>query len=251
MNFESDEKLKAFLKKESKRLGVSITNTYTTYFSRILLQRISKLRYKELYVKGSFSLISHLNELIRPVTDIDLVSTMSHNNPLIVLYQAMYDSNENLYYELSDIPTQTKTGIYKIHIIANFGKIKHPISIDFQELSKTIYEKDYERVEPIFKFDNPFYICTPSYEEHFAEKLCIVIESNKDEILNTRVKDFYDIYKLSNGRYDKDRLLYFFHKMLHDRGKIDVDNLSINFLNKKFIDRHYDLWNSMAKNMNF
>ena len=143
MNFESDEKLKAFLKKESKRLGVSITNTYTTYFSRILLQRISKLRYKELYVKGSFSLISHLNELIRPVTDIDLVSTMSHNNPLIVLYQAMYDSNENLYYELSDIPTQTKTGIYKIHIIANFGKIKHPISIDFQELSKTIYEKDY------------------------------------------------------------------------------------------------------------
>ena len=39
--------------------------------------------------------------------------------------------------------------------------------------------------------------------------------------------------------------------MLHDRVKIDVDNLSINFLNKKFIDRHYDLWNSMAKKYEF
>ena len=36
-----------------------------------------------------------------------------------------------------------KTGIYKIGITANFGKIKHPISIDFQELSNVIYEKDY------------------------------------------------------------------------------------------------------------
>ena len=29
---------------------------------------------------------------------------------------------------------------------ANFGRMKHPISIDFQELSNTIYEKEYNNV---------------------------------------------------------------------------------------------------------
>ena len=251
VNFENDDQLRALLKKESKRLGVSIKNTYNTYFSRILLERISKMCYDKLYIKGSMSELAHLNTMIRPITDIDLVSTVYHNDPLMILYQAMYDTNGNLFFELSDIPKRTKTGIYKIHIVANFGKIKHPISIDFQELSKTIYEKDYKRIDPIFKGDNYFHIYTPSYEEHFAEKLCIVIESCKKEVLNTRVKDFYDIYKLSGGKYDKERLSYFFYHMLIDRNKVDINNLSIDFLNKEYINNHKNLWESMSKKYEF
>lgn len=251
MNFESDDKLKAFLKKESKRLGISIANTYNTYFSRLLLERISKVCYSELYVKGSMSEIAHLKRMIRPITDLDLVSTVSHNDPLIALYRAMYDTNGNLFYELTDIPKRTKTGIYKIHIVANFGKIKHPISIDFQELSKTIYERDYKRIEPIFSGDKFFYIYTPSYEEHLAEKLCIVLESNKENVLNTRVKDFYDIYKLLGGKYDEEKLSYFFYHMLLDRNKIDISKLSTGFLNPDYIERHQGLWQSMSKKYEF
>ena len=51
-----------------------------------------------------------------------------------MIHQAMYETNSNIFYELSVFPKQTKTGIYKINIIAKFGKIKHPISIDFQGL---------------------------------------------------------------------------------------------------------------------
>ena len=235
----------------AKKRKISIKNTYNTYFSRILLERVSKTCYDELYVKGSMSELAHLNSMIRPITDIDLVSTKYHNDPLCVLYQAMYDSNDELYYELSDIPKATKTGIYKIHITANFGKIKHPISIDFQELSKTVYEREYKRIDPIFKGDNLFYIYTPSYEEHFAEKLCIVIESNKKDILNTRVKDFYDIYKLSGGKYDKKRLSYFFYHMLIDRKKIELESLDTSFLDLKYIEDHRDLWNSMSEKYEF
>ncbi|MDO4962976.1 MAG: nucleotidyl transferase AbiEii/AbiGii toxin family protein [bacterium] len=251
MNFDTDEKLKGFLKRESKRLGVSIKNTYNTYFSRILLERISNLCYDELFVKGSFSEIAHLNEMIRPITDIDLVSTKYHNDPLIVLYQAMYDSNSDLYYELTNIPKITKTGIYKINIVANFGKIKHPISIDFQELSRTIYEKDYKRINPIFKGDNHFYVLTPSYEEHLAEKLCIVVENNKSDVLNTRVKDFYDIYKLCGGKYDKDRLLYFFKNMLIDRNKIKMEDVNIDFLDEEYIEKHKNMWYLMSDKYEF
>lgn len=251
MEFENEEKLKSFLKKESERLGISISNTYNTYFSRLLLERISKLCYDKLYVKGSMSEFAHLNEMVRPITDLDLVSTEYHNDPLLILYRAMYDSNKGISYELSGLPKQTKTGIYKIQIIANFGKIKHPLSIDFQELSKTIYEKDYKRIEPIFRGDNFFYVYTPSFEEHFAEKLCIVVESNKENVLNTRVKDFYDIYKLTNCKYDPDRLSYFFYHMLIDRNKIDISQASTRFLNKEYIEKHQNLWNSMSQKYEF
>ena len=251
MNFENDDKLKSFLKKESKRLGISIKNTYNTYFSKLLLERVCRIGYGKLYVKGSFSELAHLEEMIRPITDIDLVSTYYHNDPLITLYRAMYETNEDLYYELTDIPKRTKTGIYKIHITANFGKIKHPISIDFQEFSKTIYEKDYKRVEPIFNGDHYFYISTPSYEEHLAEKLCIVVESNKETVLNTRVKDFYDVYKLNGGKYDREKLSYFFYHMLKDRNKVDIDNISVNHLDTSYIERHREMWQSISDKYEF
>lgn len=251
MEFSSDDKLKAFLKKESRRLGISITNTYNTFFSLQLLKRISETSYDKLFVKGSFSELAHLNEMIRPITDIDLVSSVYHNDPLLVLYQAMYSEDENLHYELIDIPKRTKTGIYKIHIKAIFGSICHPISIDFQELSNTIYQKDYKRVNPLFTGDNFFYIYTPTYEEHLAEKLCIVVESNKDNILNTRVKDFYDIYKLKGGKYDKEKLSYFFYHMLLDRHKIDISHASVDHLNRRFILQHQQLWDNMSKKYEF
>lgn len=251
MEFSRDDKLKAFLKKESRRLGISITNTYNTFFSLQLLKRISETSYDKLFVKGSFSELAHLNEMIRPITDIDLVSSVYHNDPLLVLYKAMYSEDENLHYELMDIPKKTKTGIYKIHIKAIFGSICHPISIDFQELSNTIYQKDYKRVNPLFTGDDFFYIYTPTYEEHLAEKLCIVVESNKNNILNTRVKDFYDIYKLKGGKYDKEKLSYFFYHMLLDRHKIDISHASVDHLNSKFILQHQQLWDNMSRKYEF
>jgi len=251
MEFNNSNQLKSFLKSESKRLGISITNTYNTFFSTILLRRISEMSYNKLFVKGSFSELAHLNDMIRPITDIDLVSTEYHNDPLLILYQAMYDTNGNIFYELSDLPKKTKTGIYKINIIANFDKIKHPISIDFQELSNVIYEKDYKRIEPLFKGDKHFYISTPSFEEHLAEKLCIVVESNKENVLNTRVKDFYDIYKLCGGKYDKERLSYFFYHILKDRKKIDVETASIKHLTERYIKNHQNLWEAMSKKYEF
>ncbi len=57
------------------------------------------------------------------------------------------------------------------------------------------------RVMPvIFQGDEPFMMNVPSFEEYLAEKLCIIVESNKTDVLNTRVKDFYDIYQLHGGK---------------------------------------------------
>ena len=104
-NFNNSNSLKAYLKKESKRLNINIHNVYNTFFSRDLLYRLSRIdRSKDIIVKGSFAQFVHLQKLIRPITDIDLTSTIDHHNPLILLVNAMCDkiSDNDFDYILRD-----------------------------------------------------------------------------------------------------------------------------------------------------
>ena len=48
--FKNEESLKAFLKSESKRLGISISKVYSTYFSRLLMESLSKYNNQEVIV---------------------------------------------------------------------------------------------------------------------------------------------------------------------------------------------------------
>ena len=75
--------------------------------------------------------------------------------------------------------------------------------------------------------------------------------NNKEDVLNTRVKDFYDIYKLCDGKYDRERLSYFFYHMLKDRNKIDVKEASTSHLTREYIEKHYELWNQMSRKYEF
>ena len=256
-NFRNDDQLKSYLKNEANRLGISSQNTYSTFFSRLLLERLSRESYDKLYVKGSFSLITHMptngnySKLIRPVTDIDIVSTEYHNDPLIALYRAVYESNDDISYELTGLPIQSETGMWKLKVNANFGKIVHPISIDFQEQSNTIYEVAHQEVKPIFLKDDSFKISTPTVEEHLAEKFCIVVEDVPDGMINTRVKDFYDIYKLLGGEYDEEKFIKYFNKMIIDRHKIAEDRITSRHLNGDYVKSHQQLWDNSSKRLEF
>lgn len=253
MIFTNSNQIKSYLKKESAQTGITIENCYNTFFARNLLQRISELSYGQLIVKGSFSQMVHLGKMIRPVTDIDLVSTtLDKNEALIILFRAMYTEDEkDITYDLVTHPKSTKTGIIKISTVAKFDKIKHAINIDFNPISKGILEIQYKEVPRVFIEDKRFYINTPSHEEHLAEKLCIVSESIKTDVLNTRIKDFYDIYKLHGGNYDVDKFSYYYRLLLTKRNKINPNIVSTDYMNKEFIDKHRDLWDEMSKKYEF
>lgn len=152
--FSNDDSLKAYLKKESERLHISITNLYSTFFSRDLLYRMSKIdRSKDVIVKGSFAQLVHLQKMVRPITDIDLTSTISHHDPLLILVNAMCikEQDHDFDYSLRGVPKRTNTGIIKIPIAAKFGKINHPIGIDYRENHPYIYEKQKKVVPKIFR----------------------------------------------------------------------------------------------------
>ena len=243
--------------------------TYTTYYARKLLEKLALINNGDLVVKGSFSQYVHLKELTRPVLDIDLSSTLSHHIPINILFAAIYDTFSNeLTFDLSTTPRQTKNGVYKIPVVAkiNYEGSKEmviPVPIDFKDNNKVIFETQFKAVEPLFEGDQKFYINTPSFEEHIAEKLYIIAHNTREDIPNTRVKDFYDIYKLfgknyeksdgasvTNTDYDEDKFSLYFEAMVMMYG-MNLDDINADFLDKEFVKRHEELWTSIKEKYQF
>lgn len=256
-SFNNSASLKAYLNKESKRLNISIGNIYNTFFSRDLLYRLSKIDHsKDIIVKGSFAQFVHLEKVVRPITDIDLTSTINHHNPLILLVNAMCDkaSDNDFDYILRGVPKRTSSGIIKIPISAKYEKINHPIGIDYRENHPCIYEKQVKIVPKIFSNDEEYEVVVPSMEETLAEKLYIiaVAKNLKEGVLNTRAKDFYDVYHLHGGSYDLDKFSYYFERMINDYGLVsDINALNTDYLNNDFIEKHEGVWESNKKNYEF
>ena len=53
MEFKNLNQHKAFINSEAKRLGISPTAAYTTYYARMLLERMSEVNYGTVAVKNS------------------------------------------------------------------------------------------------------------------------------------------------------------------------------------------------------
>lgn len=256
MKFRNLDQEKSFMKKEAKRLGITPMATYTTYYARKLLEKLALINNGDLVVKGSFSQYVHLKELTRPVLDIDLSSTLSHHIPINILFAAIYDTFSNeLTFDLSTTPRQTKNGVYKIPVVA---KVKYedakemviPVPIDFKDNNKVIFETQFKAVEPLFEGDQKFYINTPSFEEHIAEKLYIIAHNTREDIPNTRVKDFYDIYKLFGKNYDEDKFSLYFEAMVMMYG-MNLDDINADFLDKEFVKRHLESWEMIKEKYQF
>ena len=164
-------------------------------------------------------------------------------------------SDDTITFDLATIPHQTKHGVYKIPVIA---KVKYeqdkemviPIPVDYKENNKVIFDTQFKKVEPLFTGDDSFYISTPSFEEHVAEKLYIISHNNRSDIENTRVKDFYDIYMLHGKDYDIDKFSIYFQAMVMMYGD-KLQNLDAEFMDRKFIKRHEELWERMKEKYQF
>lgn len=257
MEFNNLAQHKAFIKKEANRLGITPTVAFTTYYSRLLLSRLALINQGVLVVKGSFSQYVHLGTLTRPVLDIDLSSQYYHSVPLQILYQSIYEMNDGIVnFDITTLPHQTPNGVYKIPVVA---KVKYPgdskemvisIPVDFKENNAVIFETQFKGVEPLFEGDEKFYINTPSFEEHIAEKLYIISHCTKTDTPNTRVKDFYDIYMLHGKDYDPDKFSLYFQAMVLMYGD-SLEKVDAEFLNRSFIERHEQLWKRMQEKYQF
>lgn len=249
MNFNNDDQLKAFLKNESKRLGISINSVYNTYFARLFLERINSNNHGILAAKGGFAQLAHTQNLSRPINDIDLVAVTDPKMALTELYKALYDSNDNVEMELAKEAKETCPGIYKVNAVVNCGKISHPMNIYLQSDEK--YDFDLRVIKPIFEGDKSFFTLTPALEACIAEKLCVIAESNKNEALNTRLKDFYDLWKLLECQYNANKVEENFCKMIENRKKTNPNELDTSFLNGDYVKKHQKIWDNIKDKYEF
>ena len=252
LEFKNKEQFKAFMRKEAARLNMSAPNTYHTFYSRLLLERISKEDNPNLLVKGSSAEMAYLGTLVRGITDVDLAGICDFNvNQEFVKKILLNNDGQQFSFNLNKAPFRTPTGIIKYSTGITFDNMKQDLSIDFQDNYNRLIEPEKRVVPTIFEGDEPFEINVPSFEEYLAEKLCIIVESNKTDVLNTRLKDFYDIYQLHGGKYDYEKLTCYFGIMLCLRNKIDINNASTLHLNQGFIEAHKHLWPSVSKRYDF
>lgn len=66
----------------------------------------------------------------------------------------------------------------------------------------------------------------------------IIVESNKPQLLNTRIKDFYDIYQMHDEEYDSNKFSCYFEKKLTLINKVNVKKVSTSILTENFIKAH-------------
>lgn len=250
--FRNSNQMKAFMKKEANRLGMNINNVYITYVSRVLLQKISRYNDGRTLIKGSSAETAYLGKLVRGITDVDIASVNNLEANFDILKKVLHDKEiSNISFKINKRPTITNTGIYKIPLLCSFDKMKQPLGIDFQEKYNRLIELEEKVMPKIFDEDEEFVITVPSFEEYLAEKLCIVVESNKPDVLNTRVKDFYDIYELHGGKYNPEKLTKYFKKMLLLRGKIKFNDAKTTYLDRDFVLNHDSIWKSTKEKYDF
>ena len=250
--FKNGDQMRSFMKSEAKRLNINVSTVYLTFISRCFLKRISVLNDSNLLVKGSSASCVYLGQLIRGIVDVDIASLGSFDiNSKYFMDVLRDDSIDDLVFELAKDPIITPTGINKLSFVASYDRMRQLLNVDLQQNYNRLIEKEVRKMPAIFKNDIEFSLNLPSFEEYLCEKMCIILENNKTEVLNTRVKDFYDIYELYGGNYDYDKLTKYFPKMLEMRGKLSMSDADTSFLNSQYIQAHQDCWNKAKRKYDF
>ena len=248
MQFKNDDQFRAFMKKESARLNISLLNVYHTFLARTLLERISKYNNKKLLVKGSAAEAAYLGKMVRSITDVDLAGLQRFNlNKDLIKNIILNNEGEQFHFSLIKEPYTTQTGIHKISVAGNFGRSGHALNIDYQDNYDRLIRRTKVVMPKIFEGDTEFEMYVPSYEEYLAEKLCIILGNNKPDVMNTRLKDFYDIYNLHGSGYNAEELTRDFGIMLKKLNKVNLTDADTSFLDENFIKKHKQLWAPMLE----
>lgn len=107
--------------------------------------------------------------------------------------------DDGIEFEITDISHIREEDEYenvRVHLIANFGKIKNDMNIDITT-GDAITPKEIEYLYPYMFQDESLRVLAYPLKTILAEKYESVIKRN---ITTTRMRDFYDLYNLYNLR---------------------------------------------------
>lgn len=195
----------------SKNNNLSVNEVVQRYFFDQILERISISKYKFNFIlKGGALISSFIGIENRTTKDIDATIkgiNLNKDDLLIVLNEILEkDIKDNIKFKIEnikDIKDEDKYGGLRFNLKCKLENIEIPLSIDFatgDEITPREIEYNYTTLldSKIIK------IMCYNKETIIAEKLQTIVEKS---ILNSRMKDFYDIYYLlKQNDYDENIL---------------------------------------------
>lgn len=193
-------KLTALCHKISKQTGLTFNSVMTYYFLEIILKKLSQSYYADHYIfKGGFLLSNVIGVESRSTVDIDFLfhkQTLSEENVQQQLEEILTESKDDIQFSIqsiSSIKESDNYGGYRATILCQLENIKQIIHLDIATGDIVTPHPVTYAYKAIFN-DESFSIIAYTIETILAEKLQTIYSRT---FLNSRSKDFYDIYILS------------------------------------------------------
>lgn len=200
----SSESLKGKIRNIANSKNLRSQEVLQMFFFERFLERLSKSEYKfNFVIKGGLLISSMIGINNRTTMDMD---TTIKGVPLeeevirnIVSEIINVDVDDSIEFEIMDIDHIREEDEYenfRVHLLANFGKIKNDMKIDITT-GDAITPKEIEYLYPCMFQDESLRVLAYPLETILAEKYESVIKRN---ISTTRMRDFYDLYNLYSLR---------------------------------------------------
>lgn len=229
-------KLTALCHKVAKEKGLTFNSVMTYYFLEVILKKLSQSSYAQNYIfKGGFLLSNIVGVSSRSTVDIDfLFSRMNLSEESVhqQLTDILKKTDEDISFNIQSVTTIKESddyGGYRASILCQLENIRQVIHLDIATgdvITPHPITYDYK---PIFE-SRQFPIIAYTIETILAEKLQTIYSRN---FLNSRSKDFYDIYilsKLKQSDIDSQQLLMACRRTFDYRGTELDFNKFINLL---------------------
>ncbi len=191
----------------SKSSGVGHQQIVTRYFQERLLSRLAHSRFVENFIlKGGALLYAHNRSKARPTLDLDFMGEhiSREKETLISTLKEIYtiDEGDGVAFAADtltadDIAVEKRYPGVRLSILATLGSIRQVVSMDIG-FGDVIVPSPVDLEYPVM-LEEDSYILIKAYsiETVIAEKIQTMVDRY---VRNSRMKDFYDVWSLLNGK---------------------------------------------------
>lgn len=196
----SDDSIKAKIRLLIKKKNLKANEVTQMYFFEQLLRRLEQSPYQENFIlKGGLLIASLLGIENRTTMDMDtsVKNLQVTEGEIMRVMQDILaiDLEDGIHYvieSISSIRTADEYENFRLHVRADLGRIRNPLSIDITT-GDAITPRDVEFGYPSLFDNTTINLRAYPLETVLAEKFETIIRRN---IATTRMRDFYDIYAL-------------------------------------------------------
>ena len=200
----SSESLKGEIRNIATYKNLRSQEVLQMFFFERFLERLSKSEYKlNFVIKGGLLISSMIGidnrttmDMDTTIKDVPLKEEIIRNIVSEIVNVEVDDGIEFEITDISHIREEDEYENFRVHLIANFGKIKNDMKIDITA-GDAITPKEIEYLYPCMFQEESLRVLAYPLETILAEKYESVIKRN---ITTTRMRDFYDLYNLYNLR---------------------------------------------------